>query len=200
MRQMQRISRSGPAVLVLACALAATTALAPQDAHALVTPFSQGIHGAVQAGLNYLRGQQQAAGWYAGRTDNNDSNNQRVGGTAFAVLAFSSTAQDDNAATVDSKARDILRQAADFLSGQKTFQAVGAVEYKATTPEGTDSGSIGVDVALQRPKRFAVTLEEGDFRKILISDGESLYDYMPTYAQYTVGDPPDDLARTIAII
>lgn len=103
--------------------------------------------------------------------------------------------QSQSASKFDPKAERVVREAADYLAGLKTFSVTVDVRVKVSA-EGTDQQTNSVSsMAFERPRKFAVKPKEGVSASTVVCDGSKTYVYLPTKKEYTVKDAGDDPLR-----
>jgi peroxiredoxin len=107
-----------------------------------------------------------------------------------------SSAQEkqNTAANQQPKPEELLRRMADYLGNLPAFSCRIESTMRVQAQGMDNRMTSKMSFRLQRPKRLAIVLEEGMMGTTVISDGATLWQYLPMLNQYTVQDAPADLS------
>jgi hypothetical protein len=89
-------------------------------------------------------------------------------------------------AGIDPKADEVLHKAADQINGMTAFSLEVAVTAQMTTLKGIQQQTMKYSVAVHKPDRVAIVQKTEYESCTIISDGKSLYTYMPTLKKYVI--------------
>lgn len=119
-------------------------------------------------------------------------------GTAAVLLACSLAvaASGQEAAKIDSKAEAIVRKMTDFVKNLETFRARLAMDMTVEVQGMKQEVATVHRLAMERPNKLAMVLEQGMMGSTVVSDGEKIYTFVPMMGdKYVVADAPDSLEQ-----
>ncbi len=119
-------------------------------------------------------------------------------GTVAVLLACSLAlaASGQEGAKIDSKAEAIVRKMADFVRDLETFRARLAMDMTIEVQGIKNELGTVHRLAMERPNKLAMVLEQGMMGSTVVSDGEKIYTFVPMMGgKYVVADAPDSLEQ-----
>jgi len=99
---------------------------------------------------------------------------------------------------VDPKVREVLKAAADGLTGAKSLSLVLDMTLNIQMQGMKQEMPSSYTLAVQRPNRVALVLKEGMFGATVVSDGTKLFTYLPMLKRYTEGPAPTNLVAVLS--
>jgi thiol-disulfide isomerase/thioredoxin len=105
---------------------------------------------------------------------------------------------EDERQTIDPEADKIVKAAADYLAGLKSFSVEVAVTQKVAVLGQKMEMNSDYNLAFRRPDHVAFVLKEGINGMTMISNGEKLWQYMPALRRYTETDAPENVNEALA--
>jgi outer membrane lipoprotein-sorting protein len=110
---------------------------------------------------------------------------------ALAFLAGPAFAQKSTVPAIDPKAQEMLKQSAATYAALRSYSCEAETELKVDSLPG--SRIIKIMLAFQKPNHAAVTVTKYGETQQFITDGKSLYLYVPDKKEYIQRDLPPDI-------
>jgi peroxiredoxin len=98
-------------------------------------------------------------------------------------------------ATADPQVPELLRKAATFIEGQKTFKLTVDVEMRLEAQDQKAEVKNTYLLSVARPDRLSMRLKEGENGLTLTTDGKQFLRAIPMLKKYVLGDAPASAAE-----
>jgi len=112
------------------------------------------------------------------------------------LASVASVDEEEKAGQIDAKAKQTIRHMCDYLASFKSARSKCRSTMKMEAEGMNTSMDSLFDIAMERPNRFAIRLEQGMTGMTMVSNGKKLYTYMPMMKRYTEQDAPNTIDST----
>ncbi len=111
------------------------------------------------------------------------------------MLVLTSTAQ---AADIDAKSEQVLREMTEYAQGLKSFRAEMLASAKMETGGTSNKLKYVYSIVGEQPNRLAMIARSGEGAPVVVSDGKKLYALAPALSKYVLGNAPASLREIVA--
>lgn len=112
---------------------------------------------------------------------------------AYAQETGAQAHEEENIQTIDAKAEELLKEIAEFYNGLQKYQVDMTVRIDIEMQSWKQQMTTMYDLALKRPNLLSMRTDNQMFGSIVVSDGETVFEYMPILQRYSTREAPQEL-------